>query len=382
MTPPPGARTVAFELLTQVLDHGRPLDDALATSKGFSALDTRDRATARMLAATVLRRRGQIERLIDDCLDHPLPRPARPVRHALRLGVAQLLFLDIPDHAALDTSVALAREAGHDRYAGLVNAVLRRLSRDGKAMAARHDAARLNTPDWLWQSWYAAYGEAVARDIAAAHLGEPPLDLSVRGDARGLAGALDAKVLPTGTLRRWSGGRISDLPGYADGQWWVQDAAAALPARLLGEVAGQRVIDLCAAPGGKTAQLAAAGAEVTAVDKSPRRLDRLAANMTRLGLDVTRVTQRRRIMAAGAAGRRGAARRAVLGDRDDPPPPGHPVAEIGQGRRRHGRDPGCPARRRHRHGPARRTGRLLHLLATARGRPGSDHSAPRPRRAD
>jgi 16S rRNA (cytosine967-C5)-methyltransferase len=289
MTPPGDSRAVAIGLLKEVLDRRRPLDDALAASDGFSRLDARDRAAARMLAATVLRRRGQIEGLIDDCLDHPLPYSARPVRHYLRLGVAQLLFLDVPDHAALNTTVALARAAGHDRYTGLVNAVLRRLSRDGKTMAAKQDAARLNTPDWLWQSWQATYGETVARDIAAAHLGEPPLDLSIRADARGRAGELDAEALPTGTLRRWAGGRVADLPGYADGWWWVQDAAAALPARLLSDIAGRRVIDLCAAPGGKTAQLAAAGANVVAVDKSPRRLDLLGANMKRLGLEAERV---------------------------------------------------------------------------------------------
>jgi len=289
MTAPPAARAVAVALLTEVLDRGRPLDDALAANRGFAALDVRGRATARMLAATVLRRRGQIERLIDDCLDHPLPHSARPVRHYLRLGVAQLLFLDTPAHAALDTTVALVRAAGHERYAGLVNAILRRLSRDGAAMVEGHDAARLNTPDWLWRSWLTAYGETVTRAIAAAHLGEPPLDLTVRGEVRDWSAKLDAEILPTGTLRRWAGGRVSDLNGYADGQWWVQDAAAALPVRLLGDVAGQRVLDLCAAPGGKTAQLAAAGAIVTAVDKSPRRLDRLATNMKRLGLEVTRV---------------------------------------------------------------------------------------------
>jgi transcription termination factor NusB len=364
MTPPGDSRAVAIGLLKEVLDRRRPLDDALAASDGFSRLDARDRAAARMLAATVLRRRGQIEGLIDDCLDHPLPYSARPVRHYLRLGVAQLLFLDVPDHAALNTTVALARAAGHDRYTGLVNAVLRRLSRDGKTMAAKQDAARLNTPDWLWQSWQATYGETVARDIAAAHLGEPPLDLSIRADARGRAGELDAEALPTGTLRRWAGGRVADLPGYADGWWWVQDAAAALPARLLSDIAGRRVIDLCAAPGGKTAQLAAAGANVVAVDKSPRRLDLLGANMKRLGLEAERVI-------GDATSWRPA---------QNPPPPGYPVAEVGRGRCRHGRNPGRLARCRGRDGPPRRSPCLLHLLAAARGRPRPDRRLAGPRR--
>ena len=249
----------------------------------------RDRAFARLLVATVLRRLGQIDALIAQCLNVPLAPRAMLVQDILRLGVAQLLFLRTPPHAAVATSVDLAQSRGFVSHKGLVNAVLRRLSIEGPERIETQDAPRLNTPDWLWQSWSRAYGEATARAVATAHLKEAPLDLSLRNDAETWGAALEGVLLPTGTLRRAAGGALATLPGYAEGAWWVQDAAAALPARLFGDVAGCDVIDLCAAPGGKTAQLATAGARVTAVDRSARRLERLVANLKRLDLAVEAV---------------------------------------------------------------------------------------------
>ena len=249
----------------------------------------RDRAFARLLVATVLRRLGQIDALIAQCLNVPLAPRAMLVQDILRLGVAQLLFLRTPPHAAVATSVDLAQSRGFVSHKGLVNAVLRRLSIEGPERIETQDAPRLNTPDWLWQSWSRAYGEPTARAVATAHLKEAPLDLSLRNDAETWRAALEGVLLPTGTLRRAAGGALATLPGYAEGAWWVQDAAAALPARLFGDVADRDVIDLCAAPGGKTAQLATAGARVTAVDRSPRRLERLAANVKRLDLAVEAV---------------------------------------------------------------------------------------------
>ena len=283
------ARSVAFDLVEAVLDRKRPLDLALEEHPGIGALSDRDRAFARTLVATTLRRLGQIDALVDHCLERPLPRKARPVRTLLRLGVCQLLFLETPAHAAIDTTVSLARERGHGPHKALVNAVLRRLSREGRRLRDEQDAARLDTPEWLWKSWSAAYGEDTCRAVAEVHLGEPPLDLTPKKDAAGWAERLQGTVLPTGTVRCRSGGPVGRLPGFADGAWWVQDAAAALPARLLGDIAGRHVIDLCAAPGGKTAQLALAGARVTAVDRSPKRLERLSANLGRLGLEAETV---------------------------------------------------------------------------------------------
>jgi 16S rRNA (cytosine967-C5)-methyltransferase len=279
------ARKTALALLRAVLDDGRPLDEALAGNPHLARLEARDRAFARLLLVTVLRRLGQVDAAIDRCLDRPIRAKDIMLRHILRLGTAQLLFLETPPHAAVSTSLDLARGPRLAGQRGLLNAVLRRLSREGAALVEGQDAARLNTPDWLWDSWCAAYGETTARAIAEAQLGEPPLDLSCKGDAEDLAKKLGAEVLPGGSLRLPAGqGDVTRLPGYGEGAWWVQDAAAALPARLLGDVSGKQVIDLCAAPGGKTAQLAAAGAEVIAVERSVERLQRLQENLDRLQL--------------------------------------------------------------------------------------------------
>jgi len=286
----PTARQVALDLIGAVLRRKRPLDDAIEDNSPMAELSVRDRAFARLLVATVLRRLGQIDVLIAECLNTPLAPRASLVHDILRLGIAQLLFLRTPPHAAVATSVDLAHARGFISHKGLVNAVLRRLSVEGQGRVERQDAARLNTPEWLWRSWSRAYGEEVAHAIATAHLKEAPLDLTVRADEeQGWCEKLGAMKLPTGSLRRAAGGSITALPGYAEGAWWIQDAAAALPVRLFNGISGRQVVDLCAAPGGKTAQLASAGAQVTAVDRSSRRLDRLVSNLTRLGMQVSAV---------------------------------------------------------------------------------------------
>ena len=286
MSQPPNARHVALDLVGAVLRRRRPLDDAIEDNPAMHELSGRDRAFARLLVATVLRRLGQIDALIAECLKTPLAPRAAPVHDILRLGIAQLMFLRTPPHAAVATSVDIAHSRGFLSHKGLVNAVLRRLSIEGPARVEKQDAARLNTPDWLWQSWRRTYGEATTHAIATAHLKEAPLDLTLRRDSELWSEKLQGTLLPTGTLRRSAGGSIVALPGYAEGAWWVQDAAAALPARLFGDIGGREVVDLCAAPGGKTAQLAVAGARVTAIDRSSRRLERLVANLDRLGLPI------------------------------------------------------------------------------------------------
>jgi 16S rRNA (cytosine967-C5)-methyltransferase len=275
------ARAAAHALLGEVLRRRRPLDEALADA-GLDRLDARDRAFARLLVATVLRRLGQVDDLIAGFVEKPLPERAAPVQDALRLGMVQLVMLGTASHAAVDSSVRLL-EGRFDGFKGLVNAVLRRAAEEAPERARTQDAARLSTPYWLWESWSRAYGEASARAIAEVHLTEPPLDIMVRDQAKLWAPRLEAEILPTGTLRRASG-VVTELSGYADGAWWVQDAAAALPARLLGDVRGRRVADLCAAPGGKTLQLAASGAEVIAIDRSARRLERVRENLDRTKL--------------------------------------------------------------------------------------------------
>jgi 16S rRNA (cytosine967-C5)-methyltransferase len=276
------ARRVALDVLGQVLGNpSQPFEEAFDSHPALEQLAVRDRAFARLLVTTVLRRLGQLDRTILPLLRY---RPKTlTITNMLRLGGAQLLFLSTPPHAAVSETVRLAKE-GQGREAPMLNAVLRKVASEGRALLAGQDEGRLNTPRWLFESWSAAYGEATAQAIALAHLAEPPLDLSVKRDAEHWADALGAEILPGGSLRRRAGGLVTELPGFEEGAWWVQDAAAALPARLLGDVRGRRVLDLCAAPGGKTAQLCAAGADVTAVERSPKRAEYLAGNLARLDL--------------------------------------------------------------------------------------------------
>jgi 16S rRNA (cytosine967-C5)-methyltransferase len=278
-------RRLAASAIDGVLRRRRPLDEILDDARTLAGLDERDRALARALIGMVLRRLGSLRHLVALFVERGLPAQAPLVETALLLGAAQILLLGVPDHAAVDLSVRLVQADRHAaRFAGLVNAVLRRVTREGAARLAGLDAAALDTPAWLLTRWRKTYGDATARAIAAANSHEPALDLTVKSDAAGWAERLNGRVLPTGTVRTLAHGPVTALPGFVDGQWWVQDAAAALPARLFGNVDGLRVADLCAAPGGKTAQLAAAGARVTAVDRAPARLERLRQNLTRLKL--------------------------------------------------------------------------------------------------
>ena len=285
-----GARRLAHDLIAGVLLERRPLEQVLDEAGArpeAAALELRDRALARLLAATVLRRQGELEHVLRAFLAKPLPKSAGRVRAILLAGAAQLLCLKTSPHAAVDLAVEAVRREPHGaHFAGLVNAILRRVAREGEGVLAGQDAVKLNIPAWLWQRWEAAYGPDAARRIADASLREAPLDLSLKPgeDAAAWAQRLGGTALPTGSVRLAAHGRVEDLAGYAEGTWWVQGAAAALVARAAGEVAGGTVADLCAAPGGKTAGLAAAGALVTAVDDSADRLERLRQNLERLRL--------------------------------------------------------------------------------------------------
>lgn len=279
------ARRAAADLLVAVLDEGRALDDALAQTQSYARLEGRDRAFARALATAALRRLGGIDAVLARFLQRPLPDSAHLGRALLRIGAAQILALNTPAHAAVGETVEAANSAREARgFAKLINAVLRKVATEGPALLAALPPGA-NLPHWLFTRWRATYGEEADR-IAAALLDEAPLDLSVKADAARWAEELGGELTPTGSIRLAAarGGTIEALPGFADGAWWVQDAAAALPARLLGDVRGLRVLDLCAAPGGKTLQLAAAGAQVAAVDKSRARLARLRENLVRTKL--------------------------------------------------------------------------------------------------
>ncbi|HNQ92828.1 MAG TPA: transcription antitermination factor NusB, partial [Alphaproteobacteria bacterium] len=264
------------------------LDQVLDESREFAALSQRDRAFVRMLITTVIRRLGQIDDLIRRALSKP-DQPINPpvLEYILRLGTAQLIFMNIPDHAAVNTSVLLAEVEGHVRMKGFINAILRRIAAEGKDWTTRQDIARLNTPEWLLKIWIKDFGLRTALDIAVANLSEASIDVTLKDSSQmsHWADVLAGVPLPTGSLRLPNARMVQDLPGFDDGMWWVQDTAASLPARLFGNnIEGYTVVDLCAAPGGKTAQLAAAGADVVAVDRSAKRIQRLQENMKRLRL--------------------------------------------------------------------------------------------------
>ncbi|MBV9259932.1 MAG: methyltransferase domain-containing protein [Pseudolabrys sp.] len=279
------ARRIAADILDGVLRRKIALDEQLsgkAAHPGLPSLADRDRALMRRLAATVLRRLGTLRHLVLGFLDKGFPTDAPRIETILLVGAAQILWLDVPDHAAVDLSVRLAQaDRRASRYAGLVNAVLRRVAQSRSTL--KIDVSR-DTPDWLMARWRKTYGNEITRAIAAMNGEEPALDLTVKGEAERWADKVHGRALPTGTVRTLAHGSITLLPGFHEGAWWVQDAAAALPARLFGDIKGKRVADLCAAPGGKTAQLALGGAHVTAVDRSAQRLARLSENFTRLGL--------------------------------------------------------------------------------------------------
>ena len=280
------ARLVALAALDNVLIQKKTLDDCFLSNKDFINLMPRDRAFVRLLVLTVLRRLGQIDALISSLIDRPIDQ-IKPLAllNILRLGAAQAVFLETPAHATVYTMVDLAAAAGLAYQKGYVNAVVRRMTEEaGKARQLPPlDAGRLNTPDWLWNCWVRDYGVQTALEIAAANMSEAPVDITVKENPELWAARLEAKVLPNGTLRRMEGGAITEFEGFKDGAWWMQSLGAALPARLFGDVKGKTIVDLCAAPGGKTAQLLAQGAKVIAVDRSAGRMSRLKENMERLG---------------------------------------------------------------------------------------------------
>ncbi len=275
------ARRAALGLIDAALFRRAGMDDAAG---GLGALEPRDRAFARALASEVLRRKGSLDRTLDARLQRA---PPEPVRSLLRLGLAQLALLDVPPHAAVSTVLALAEADKATRpFKGLLNGVLRGLERDGAKAALDAQAPEADLPDWLAARWRAAYGEATLHALALRLRETPPTDLSLRdpSQAEALAAELEGTVLPGGGVRTALKGDVAAWPGYGTGRWWVQDVAAALPARLLDVKPGETALDLCAAPGGKTMQLAAAGAVVTALDKSASRAARITENLTRIGL--------------------------------------------------------------------------------------------------
>lgn len=289
------ARHLALLITEAVIRDRMSLDRALPkllASAHFASLDARDKALARLLSMTVLRRHADLDHVVNRFLERPLNVDAIRTRLILLAGAAELTMLAVPPHAAISNAVQLTRLSPKTQHFDrLANAVLRRVSEKGAEILAETSDPASNVPAWMMDNWRTAYGDETAERIAGASLTEAALDITLKDSAAAdrWAAELGATVLSTGTLRRPSGGRIQDLPGYAAGEWWVQDAAASLPARLIGAGTGDHVLDLCAAPGGKAAQLASLGAEVTALDISLDRLERLRANLDRLGLEARTV---------------------------------------------------------------------------------------------
>ncbi|MGB8277311.1 MAG: transcription antitermination factor NusB [Methylovirgula sp.] len=283
------ARLAAAAVLRDVVANGHMLDELFAAGTALSrigGLNPRDLALTRSIATAALRRLGTIRHALADLLDRGVPRTAAQIEWCLTAAAAQILFLDVPDHAAVDLAVRMTRlDAKTAPYAALVNGVLRNLARRRDAYLASASPLDHDTPPWLAARWRKIYGEDGAQAIAAAHRLEPTLDISVKSDPEFWAEKLGATVLPTGSLRLQTHLPIPELPGYEEGAWWVQDAAAALAARFIAIDSGMRIADLCSAPGGKAAQLAARGAHVTAIDRSAERLKLLSSNFERLRLE-------------------------------------------------------------------------------------------------
>ncbi|WP_310220955.1 transcription antitermination factor NusB [Neorhizobium sp. 2083] len=282
-------RVTAAKLLAAVVDRKISLDGMLDLTHGnpaYKALSDADRALTRAILNTALRHLPRIEAAIASLIDTPLPEGARALHHVLVIAAAQILHLDVPPHAAVDLAVEQAnRDPRNRRFAKLVNAVLRRLDREKDEILVA-TAGISPVPAWFRKRLVALYGEAEGDRIAEAQLVPAAIDLTVKSDPALWAEKLGGTVLPTGSIRLTAfEGAVSALEGFEEGAWWVQDVAASIPAKLFGDIKGKKVADLCAAPGGKTAQLIAAGAEVIAVEQSGNRLARLKENLGRLGYE-------------------------------------------------------------------------------------------------
>ena len=286
--PKSAPRVAAFKTLDAVLTEGVALDNALTRARK-PLKESRDKAFHRQLVMTVLRHHGELTALLAAFVDRQPKGKAGAVLTVLKIGMAQALFLNVPIYAAASTSVDLVRRVGFSGHAKMVNAIMRRTAAEGVERLKDMDGTLVNTPEWLMQSWKQAYGPVPARAIAEASLSEPALDLTVKSNPDQWAKILGGTVLPTGSVRLRQSGPLETLAGFNDGEWWVQDAAATLPARMLGDVSGLRVADICAAPGGKSVQLCMAGASVVSVDRSADRMKRFNENMKRLNLSAETV---------------------------------------------------------------------------------------------
>jgi 16S rRNA (cytosine967-C5)-methyltransferase len=271
-------RQAALHMLDQVTGEGRLIPELIAGG-ALAHLGPEDRARAQRLATDTLRGIDRADRMLRRHLQKV---PPLKVRNVLRLGTVEICG-GAAAHGVVNAMVGIVSKSQRTAsMKGMVNAVLRKIAIDGPEAWAAAPVPLL--PGWLRSPLVAGYGRNVVAAMEAAHFAGAPLDLTPKGDAGALALAVGGVVLPTGSVRVADAGQVTALPGYDAGDWWVQDAAAAIPVRLLAPQAGEIVLDLCAAPGGKTMQLAAAGAVVTALDLSELRMARLTENLRRTGL--------------------------------------------------------------------------------------------------
>jgi 16S rRNA (cytosine967-C5)-methyltransferase len=280
------ARLAATTLLTRVIDDRRNFDALCDHQHGigqFLSLDRRDQGLARAIVVSALRHRNHIDAVIAKAVDRAPPKRARLLLHTLHVAIAQILFLDVADSAAVDLAVtAIGNDKRTTRFKGLANAVLRRVVREKEKFTSNKFAQFDLLPKWFSKSLRKDYGKKKSELIAQSLALRPSIDITPKGDPKTLAEKLGGTVLPLGSLRLQTQDAVTQLAGFEEGEWWVQDAAASIPAKLISAPEGSRVLELCAAPGGKTAQLANAGFNVTALDISKPRLARLQDNLDRL----------------------------------------------------------------------------------------------------
>lgn len=284
------SRKICLDILSAVLRKSAGLEEEFSKIIDIESekqeIENRDRTFIRLLLTTSLRRLGEIDYYITRLLSKPLPAKASFVQDVIRISIAQILYLKTPEHAAVSTAVELVKNSLFKGFSGLVNAVLHRFIKEQSKICAVENVEAKNIPSWLYNIWKQEYGSDKTRKIVSACLKEASLDFSVKNNPEYWAQKLDCKVLPTGTLRREKSCLVSSLPGYEDGEWWIQDFSAALPVKLFQSISGKKVADICAAPGGKTAQLILAGANVEAVDISKSRIKRLEENLSRLNFSI------------------------------------------------------------------------------------------------
>ncbi len=283
-------RKIALNILNDTIINKQMLDFALSREFANNDIASNDRGLIRMIVSTCLRRKGQIDFIIDKCLNRPLPFKLEAVKNILRIGVTQLIFMDIPAYAAVNTAVELTKSKDFMHQKNMVNAILRRIDREQDIFTKEISSKEyLNHPKWLKESWEAAYGKEKAQAIIKANMSEALLDISVKENPAKWADKLDGTLMPTGSIRLSSYGNVIELEGFTDGSWWVQDIGASIAVKLAGEIKDKKALDICAAPGGKTMQLLAGGAKVTAIDNSPERIERLKENLARTNLQASEI---------------------------------------------------------------------------------------------